>query len=207
MIEQHQISNELMNRFDEIIDNRKSTLPFYFNTTTSDYDDEDKKRWSVKNNYDTPQMTHTLYQQLRPCSDYFDDFIKIFKEIDCIGNDIMSIFRMKINLNFPSNKSNKKLHQNIHNDIERYDVNKYDNLHKSVLLYLNDSDGDTIFFDDNNKEIDRVSPKKGLTLIFDSTLNHTGQNPIKSSHRYVMNAVILPLTLKEEVMNLRMNNK
>ena len=204
MIEQHQISNKLMSTFDNILNNK---IPFYFSSTTTDYDDEDKKKWGKESNYDSPQMVHTLYQFQRPTSEFFDDFMKIFKEIDCIGNDIMSVFRMKINVNFPSNKSNKKLHQNIHNDIGRYDVNKYDNFHKSVLLYLNDSDGDTIFFNDDNKEIDRVSPKKGLALIFDSTINHTGQNPIKSTHRYVLNSIIIPHSLKEEVMNLRMNNK
>lgn len=42
----------------------------------------------------------------------------------------------------------------------------------SFILYLNDSVGDTVFSNT------RVSPKKGLLIIFDSTLFHKGEKSI-----------------------------
>jgi len=201
MIEKVQINKTLMSEFTNKLE---KGMPFYFNNVTSDYgNDDEEKRWSKKSNFDTPQMVHTLYQNLQPTSESFDTFIKVFKELDCIDNDVISIFRMKINLNFPNIKKDKKLHHRIHNDIGRFDIDKLDNFHKSLILYLNDSDGDTIFFDDNNNEIDRVSPKKGLALIFDSTINHAGQNPINCTHRYVLNSIFIPYSLKRELLTLR----
>jgi ectoine hydroxylase-related dioxygenase (phytanoyl-CoA dioxygenase family) len=54
------------------------------------------------------------------------------------------------------------------------------------LYYVTDSDGDTIFFDDNENEIKRVSPKKGRIAFFDGTINHCSSNPTKL-HRSVIN--------------------
>lgn len=62
--------------------------------------------------------------------------------------------------------------------------------HTVVLYYLNDSDGDTVFFDNQGNITQRVSPKKGRVLVFDGQLYHGGGIP-KHSPRCVVNFDIL----------------
>lgn len=48
--------------------------------------------------------------------------------------------------------------------------------HLGLIYYVNDSDGDTIFFE-GDKELQRVSPKKGRIVIFDGNTLHAGGFP------------------------------
>ena len=48
--------------------------------------------------------------------------------------------------------------------------------HLGLIYYVNDSDGDTIFFE-GDKELQRVSPKKGRIVIFDGHTLHAGGFP------------------------------
>ena len=59
--------------------------------------------------------------------------------------------------------------------------------HTVVLYYVNDSDGDTKFFNKDFELIKRVSPKKGKVVIFHSNTLHTSSNPIESPYRMVVN--------------------
>jgi hypothetical protein len=49
--------------------------------------------------------------------------------------------------------------------------------HTVVLYYVNDADGDTVLFDDNENIIKTVSPKKGRILLFDGNIKHSGGIP------------------------------
>ena len=51
--------------------------------------------------------------------------------------------------------------------------------HTVVLYYVNDADGDTVFFDKNNKIVKSVSPKRGRIVMFDGTQYHGGGIPRK----------------------------
>lgn len=66
----------------------------------------------------------------------------------------------------------------------------------SMIYYVNDSDGDTYFFDDtgptdrtslNIKQ--QVSPCKGTAIIFNSNIFHSGSSPVNTDKRMVFNAV------------------
>ena len=59
--------------------------------------------------------------------------------------------------------------------------------HWVFLYYVNDSDGDTVFFKDDEKtEIKRVTPKKGRGVFFDGSIKHCSTRPSKS-HRCIFN--------------------
>lgn len=61
------------------------------------------------------------------------------------------------------------------------------NPHWVCLYYINNSDGDTIFYkDDKTTEIKRVTPKKGRVAFFDGSIYHSAGIPQKN-HRAVLN--------------------
>lgn len=49
--------------------------------------------------------------------------------------------------------------------------------HAVVLYYVNDADGDTVFFDNNNNIVESVSPKKGRVVLFNGSILHSGGIP------------------------------
>lgn len=68
--------------------------------------------------------------------------------------------------------------------------------HKTMLYYVNDSDGDTILFnekfDENNKNpslsiMQSVSPKMGRAIIFDGLRYHSSSVPEKAKKRLTIN--------------------
>jgi hypothetical protein len=177
MIEKFYVSDDVANDIENLLLN-DDYFPWYFHSTTVKSSEEIKKSTNV----DSPQLTHIFYQNAKITSDYFKNVIKILQhsklplsKIDCV--------RIKANLNFPLHyqKNLNNVHQAIHTDAPEN--------HKSFLYYVNDSDGDTLFFDDNLNEIDRVSPKKGMGVLFNSNIKHAGQNPINSKVRAAINFI------------------
>ena len=81
------------------------------------------------------------------------------------------------------------------------DVNK-DNSFLSMLYYINDSDGDTFFFNkthdsmpdfrnrvDELKVVRKVTPKANMVVLFDSAILHASSSPIETDRRLVINGV------------------
>jgi len=143
----------------------------------------------------TLQFNHSLYDTLhRPkiTSPYFDffnqpifDFLQDNKKIGGTLN------RSKLNL-LTNNHTIKS--DNLYN-VPHIDT---DGPHLSVLIYLNNSDGDTIFFnercDENKKKPkslsikQKISPKQNRMVISDGNY-HCSTNPINTEYRIVYNAV------------------
>ena len=61
----------------------------------------------------------------------------------------------------------------------------------TILYYVNDSDGDTYFFE-NDECIYRVPPVKGTAVMYPSTTLHAGSTPTKSNTRVVINLCFGP---------------
>lgn len=57
--------------------------------------------------------------------------------------------------------------------------------HRVCLYYINDSDGDTIFFNGLNNEIYRNAPKKNTAVLFDGFIPHCSSTP--TNRRYILN--------------------
>jgi hypothetical protein len=127
------------------------------------------------------QFTHTFYRNNQIESDAFN-LIKpmIYFIEDKTNTSFKTIQRIKANLRTKTINNDYEL--NIHKDMDQ------DN-YKSFLYYLNDSDGDTLFFDKNKKIINSVTPKENSGIFFKSNISHTSQAPIKNDFRVVINFI------------------
>ena len=126
---------------------------------------------------DTFQFIHKFYDEVYNSASYY--YEKAFYLFHATGIKYEKFLRIKANFTVPSLKLGTK-HQHIHRDIEEENISTF-------LYYVNDSDGDTIFYDDNKKEIKRFKPKKGTGLVFKSNILHAGSNPVKYDKRMIIN--------------------
>jgi hypothetical protein len=136
--------------------------------------------------------------------------VNILKLIDLIINNVLlklnkkllKKYRIKINktkpYKFDANEEYRLLH------VDRLEE------HMTIIYYINDSDGDTlIFHDENNKHLNHfakdnvnldsenfvltntISPQKGRVVVFDGKLWHYGKYPTKSERNIInINLVI-----------------
>jgi hypothetical protein len=152
-----------------------NTFPWYFNDVTV-YNVEGKINHNE--NYDGFQFVHGLYRDQVPTSTFFNNIVPVltsFKELQ-----FEYFKRIKLNLNLKSH--NEYVHLPIHIDISP-------SIFTSMIYYVNDSDGDTLFFDKQNNIIERVSPEKGKVIYFRSNIPHAAQNPVKNNKRVIINFI------------------
>ena len=149
-------------------------IPWFWNDSTTNIDD--KIKHTTKNTIDLGQFVHSIKSE-EMTSSIFEGFKKVVNNIN-----YNNLIRIKANLNSNKTGYKKSSHQPIHYD-------SHSTGYKSLIYYVNNSDGDTIFFNDNLKEIKRVNPKKGRAVLFDSNILHCGSNPIKSDVRGVINFI------------------
>lgn len=94
----------------------------------------------------------------------------------------VNIMRCKANLYPTINSSEKKLYHTPHKD---------DNKTHSVFLYfVNDSDGDTIIFNEKSAPWTikkSIEPKAGRLVIFNGDLFHASNSPINHKNRLTIN--------------------
>jgi len=113
------------------------------------------------------------------------------------GVVVKNVIRVRLRLTFQHPDRNEYLFNKPHTDLF-----EFDQPYKTLVYYINDSDGDTFIFDkffnksedlDNAlKDIDKKiilqnTPKQGDAIYFDGHQYHAGNSPIKYKHRYVIN--------------------
>jgi hypothetical protein len=90
---------------------------------------------------------------------------------------VNQLFRIRVGLYVNINSS---AHNDPHVD--------HDYPHLTGLYYVNDSDGDTVFFEsDKITEKLRISPKKGSFVLFDGSIYHASSNPTQHNYRTTVN--------------------
>ena len=127
--------------------------------------------------------------QFTPLNQNFISFMTPFlwSIQDYIGVDYILRSRFDMTLKTPYEEYIHQPHTDYHSEFP----------HISMIIYINDSDGDTILFNETStgmskEEYDkieindltirqRVEPKKGRVLMFDGSILHTGCSPHKLS--------------------------
>jgi hypothetical protein len=168
-------------------------LPMYYSMNTS-YAPEDKNfnfwndQMKTSTIVDNGQFTHAVYHQGEIFSKYYGliyPMLYLFAEkANIVVNEIV---RIKINLLLRDKTFTEENYNFPHSDRD----GKY-----VFLYYINDSDGDTVLFNefDNLKTVPsnfniykRVTPQQGSGVFFESMRFHASCNPCVSQHRYAIN--------------------
>jgi len=159
--------NILSNLELELIEKQLDSLPFYLTNDTV-------------GNYQTPWMGHNIISRydiekeepkiLSPTYDFFYGVVKRFADTNNIK--VNKICRMCLNLSF-SNSTNQ-FFAAPHTDHEFP--------HNNLILYLTDSSGNTVLFDDQENIIHEEEPEKGKMIMFDGSIKHT-MRPCKGDEK------------------------
>jgi len=144
----------------------------------------------TKDIIDYPQFTKLIFEGRYPfIDDVFFPLIYRLLHINKLSNYF--IYRIKINMNCPFPNNKKENYGPPHTDVEIPDPNLPGAKKAiSVIYYINNTDGDTVFFNKKLNEIKRVSPRQGRAVIFDSNINHAGSCPIYSPCRQIINIIL-----------------
>ena len=167
-----------------------SDFPWYYNDhTTGNY----KQTMAISDNIkDYQQWIHLFYSYDNSESEFISFKNSEFTHIiDRLKDGIQSymgwtsphLYRIKANFQFPFPDNKPEYFNQPHCDFEDSEFIT------TAIYYVNDSDGDTLFFDNETELniIDKVTPKKGRLVMFNSTTLHAGQHPIKSNRRIIIN--------------------
>jgi len=181
------LPNDVVEEFKEL--HQSPNFPWYLNKATTNIenyrDDENIK--------ETYQFCHTAVNNTKINSDFFEQMkIIAFYLESAINKRIKQFIRVKSNLLCPQPNFCEDNFQPPHLDYPK-DLNKNDIF--SFLYFVNNSDGDVRFFDNDFNIIKKVTPKKGTGVFFKSNIWHSGSNPIQTTERINTNYIF---SIKED---------
>ena len=141
--------------------------------------------------YESFQIGHQLIYDDSVVSPNLKTFTPIFDNLCNYFKSTITLNRVKVNCIMKNDVQYRGYHNTPHIDIGESHIgpNKY-----SAVYYVNDSDGDTIMFDqkygmniDKFTVKDKISPEAGRISIFDSDIYHTSSAPVDNRIRMVIN--------------------
>jgi len=161
------LPKEISDGIEDLVLNKHSIPLYYTHNITNPKESDLHMPGFGSNFYDPAHQKHEPYSYA-----FFEVVYRLGNHINFI---IEEIIRGRIFIHLPSPNPGPDL---IHTD--------QDTEHFVCLYYINDSEGDTIIFDKSEKEIQRVTPKKGRIVFFDGLLKHCSTRP-SSKTRAVLN--------------------
>lgn len=165
-------------------------FPYYFHPVTS-VNTNSKYQCLDVGKYIDPFFVHSLYSNDNYIisNNYFHFLIRpffIFAEKENV--DIKTILRAKVNLSL-SNPLDIKSSPHVDYPFD----------HNVFIYYFNDSDGDTIVYNEkydgndpkNLSEMFRIKPEAGKGIMFNGLRYHAPSVPKESSHRIILNVAFI----------------
>lgn len=193
-----------MKIFDNFLDDEKSkqieegalNLPWYFSNATSDFSEIDNFQRNIPNVLETPYMVNLLgcHPHGTSANDIKQFVPIIYKLEEVTGRPFLKrIQRIKANLYLKRADYPDNCYQLPHVDMWNAENNTADS-GEIFLYYVNDSDGDTFFFNekfgtDRYTTMETSSPKRGKGVLFDNSMVHASSPPRKSEYRITLNFV------------------
>ena len=165
-----------------------SDFPWYFFPKTSN-DNNPEAIFMDNSVVDNYQFCHSIVDNTNITSDSYDNLSQILGFMANNYGGTYKIKRIKCNL-LLQNRTFKLDNYNIPH------VDSYSNTSKTLLYYVNDSDGDTFMFNErynttfDNLTIERrITPKQNSAIVFDSNQFHASSPPRNNTTRIVINFV------------------
>lgn len=187
------VENFIAKEYQDLLEQNLCGFDFdwHYSPVTVDYENLQKNTFFDKNTIDTYQFCHLFAYHNKTTSSYWQLIAPLLFHLTAKeGVDTREVLRCKANLTINQLQFNESCYYPAHFDTQIDD----DSSTITAIYYVNDSDGDTIFFEtpqDNNVEelkiINRITPKKGTLVYFDSKTLHAGQLPRNSKQRCVIN--------------------
>lgn len=183
IVDDHFIDQETSESIKNFIFSNTSGMPWFFNENTNVEDPQriycigtDKTRSSFQM-VSPVEPSHPLYNTIV-------GLLNVFAAKH--GFSYNSISRIKINLIPRDPDFTMEYHHMPHIDS--------DGEHQVFIYYVNDSDGDTILFDDffngqtpKLESFERISPKQGRGMVFNGLQYHASSSPCYSKYRCIIN--------------------
>ena len=107
------------------------------------------------------------------------DMVNCFKEATNLISK--NLYRIRANITFPTPDPQLPSRRHVDSDTP----------HQVLLYYVNDSDGDTLLYE-NDVLVNTVSPKKNRFVLFDGHHEHCFYSPVKTDKRIVININLKP---------------
>jgi len=177
------VNEEEQDNFERLV--TSNDFAWFLLNTSVDNNTFEKYKNNFPNIIESPQLTHIFYHLVNDIGEINSDFYQYafnlfnplmthFQRMD------LEVFRIKANLqmNCSNNTLDNHTTPHIDNDVRKHYV---------AIYYVNESDGDTILFNEDYSIKVKVKPKKGRFVVFDGSTLHTGSNPIDTDKRIVVN--------------------
>ena len=156
-----------------------ATFPWFYQKST--IDQNGAKNFPTKQSLDTGFFAHIFAQgSCVNSSEYYIKLLPIFAALQAKNVNIINQIVVRANLTFPDPRHKPGNYKVPHNDTNQSGA-------VTAIYYVNDSDGDTLFFDGDLNIVKRVSPKKGRAVLFDSCHIHSSESNIDTQTRCVIN--------------------
>ena len=142
---------------------------------------------NLKNIFSTPNTTNYTDINLNIGHSLFTPLYLVLSYIN-LNIKYEDILRTQINLQIPtpSNPGNNT-HNTPHVDFPSISKPTF-----TLIYYVNDCDGDTIFFDSDLNIRQKVTPKKGKIALFNGNLPHTSTHPLLNNRYIISYSFIYP---------------
>lgn len=130
---------------------------------------------------------HTSFLDGNPKTIEYDNILFLPHYIrDVLKNDSLILHRVRYGMNIRSSNINDD-YNTPHLDF----ADDFQNKHYTVLYYVNDSDGDTVIFNEKKRSekysiCKRINPEKGKLCIFDGEHFHASSRPKNCDYRIVI---------------------
>ena len=165
-----------------------NNFPYYYvNELSTPLNETDKANGGIllnANTVEAPQFFHMFVNDGVVNSQAYTEIAPItHKLLDLVDEDYY-VYRCKVNMNLIDTRFEGKYHTP-HID------NGFDD-QITAIYYVNDSDGDTFFFDDGGQVAKRITPQKGTLVMWKGKVFHAKASPVKSLSSAVININLLP---------------
>mgnify|MGYP001807147622 FL=1 len=173
------LPDPMMDQIEEIVTSQ--TFPWYLLKETTFADEQATPYAGV---YDNNSFSHVLVMNYEVVSHQYDLFESALRLIAHHAKQpFTDIYRVRLGCLLPDNLP----HHCPHVDFEEP--------HTTALYYVNKSDGDTFFFPDEDKYVNKVNihipPERGKMIVFDGLRRHASSSPSKG-YRIALNINFKP---------------